>query len=136
MRHFTSTELERMQGTQESAMMDTCQLLRRGEDAADAYGVPVPVWIVLDTLECGFDGGPRRESDQPAGSVEGTQVPLAEAVLRLPLGTVLESVYRIRVLQRFDVLQSSDGQPLYEIIGEARQGPSGLLVNLREVTNE
>ena len=122
---FSTDELEAMQATQESAMMDTCIVLEYSAGAADEYGFPDPAWNGGSSYDCGLDGGERREL------LDETQVIEYDAVLRLPIDAEISQVDRIRITHRFGV--ELDTAVDYEIVSEPRRGPSGLLVELRKV---
>lgn len=128
MRVFTSNELARMRATQESAMMDTCVRLQRSEAAADDYGRPQPVYSEAETLSCGFDPSKSKEV------MDGTQVVLTDAVLRLPIGTEISNLDRIKITHRHG--EALTNAPVYAIVGEPLRGPSGLVLNLRLVADE
>ena len=134
MRAFTSTELERMQGAQEDAMMDKGVILEYTEtDRSDEYGVPVAPYVEGAVTVCGFDGSPRQEVNAPAGGGNVTQVDINEVRLRFPLDTRIDNLDRLRVTHRFGVLQ--DEPATYELLEQPRQGPSGLLVRARKVSD-
>lgn len=127
MRALTETQLSRMQAHANESMWDTCELLQRDANAVNVYGVPEPMYVSAGTSECGFQT-PRHVE------VMGTsQVPMFDAVLRLPIDTVITNVDRVRITHRHGVEQDT---PLtYHIVGEPAKGPSGLLLNLRLVTD-
>jgi hypothetical protein len=117
-----------MRGTQDSAMMDTCQRLPYAAGAADAYGNPgSSSWSAGATLSCGFKPFSRKEE------MDGTQVVIVDAEMRLPIATVLDNRDRLKLTKRHGATISP--QPVYEIIGEAERGPSGLVLRLRLVTD-
>lgn len=127
MNDFTATELSRMQTAQDAAMQDTCVVLEYSGGATDDYGMPLPaIYTAGDTLACGLDTNPRGEA------MSGAQVAMVDARLRLPIGTVLDVRDRIRVTHRFGVAITAE---TYEILGVPRRGPSGLLVDLKRVTD-
>jgi hypothetical protein len=123
---FDFGELDGMRDTQESAMMDTCVLGLRVETATDDYGMPVVGWSWGDPLICGLN---------PIKHVEvmdGTEVVLTDAVLRLPVDTVITHVDRVQVTRRYGETLITPW--VFACIGMPRLGPSGLLLNLRLVT--
>ena len=129
MRTFSSGELARMQATQMAAMMHVCQLLRRMETGRDDYGYPLTNYQVVAVSACGFDAAANKEV------MDGAQVAVTDARLRLPLSLAetLDNLDRITVTHWFDV--EVDEPKTYEIIGEPERGPSGLVLNLRLVTD-
>lgn len=131
MRALTAGELARLQDTQESAMLDRCTLLIYQTGAHDAYGMPTPVYNIGASLACGYDATARKEVSVPSGAAGGTQVAITDAVLRLPVSATVGNKDRVKITHRLGELLSV--QPVYELIGEPRRGPSGLVLNLRSV---
>ena len=127
MRVFTSTELDRMQIAQDAAMMDRCDLLVKFEtDRVDQYGAPVFEWVSGATVACGLY---LRASQEMINA----ETHLYDAMLRLPINTRIGHIDRVRVTHRFGLLQLT---PLeFDLVGDPRPGPSGLVINLRTVTN-
>lgn len=127
MRAFTPGELAGLRKAQEAAMMDRCTILAYHDGTPGAYGKPRQEYIPGANVACGYDATARKEV------MDGAQTAITDARLRLPLGTAISHLDRLRITHRLGVLL--DTQPVYEIIGEPRQGPSGLLLNLRSVTD-
>jgi hypothetical protein len=125
MNAFSTAELTNMQDTQESAMMDTCVLLRYS-DSVDALNHPVPTWTDGLASACGLDmrGGEERTGD-------GRVIVKWEAMLRLPINTTLDLWDRIRITTRFGVLLNET--IVYQIVSPVQQGPSGLRIRLQKV---
>lgn len=130
---FDTDELAWMQAAQEDGMMDTCVVLSYADGATDAYGMPVRTWVESDEMACGYDGRRHTQQGVPAGT-PGAQVELTDGRIRLPIDTVISVLDRIRVTHRFGVELSEAIE--YEVIGEPRRGPSGLLVDVRRVTSD
>jgi len=124
MNPISRDELDRMQTTQEAAMLDTCILMRYSE-TMDSMNHPVPTWTDGPVLPCGLDMTGGREQ-------RGSQRNLVtwDARLRLPINTDLNLKDRVRIILRF-------GQPcvpiVYELDGPPEQGPSGLVAPLKKV---
>ena len=129
MRAFTPGELTGLQATQEGAMQDTCQLLRRSSSTVDDFNRPVEVWTVVAAYVCGYEPLQREEG------MEETEVGQLDARLRLPLAveSELDSDDRLKITKRFGVTLSAP--PTLDIVGLARRGPSGLVLDLRLVTD-
>ena len=109
-------------------MWDTCQVLEYNGLATDDYGQPSPdYYLRWPVVACGYNANARKEV-----MVE-TQVVLTDAVVRLPIATVLDNRDRIKITHRHGV--ALDPKPTYEIIGEQARGPSAIQVNLRLVTD-
>lgn len=125
MQVFSVDELSLMQTYQEAAMQDTCVIEQYGE-TTDEYNNPNPFYTDSDALDCGLEHLNPRE-------VHGTgQVPIIDARLRLPLDTEIDTRDRIRITYRFGVALTTPER--YEIIGQPRRGPSGLVIDLKKHT--
>jgi hypothetical protein len=124
LRHFTATELARMRGTQDDAMQDTCRI---GAYTAvdDAYNLPSVTYVYGDEVICGLDL--LRPNEQHASG----EVPVIDAVLRLPIGTEIDERDRIRIEQRYN--EALDVAQVFEIEGPVDRGPSGIRLDLRLV---
>lgn len=129
MRAFSSEELSRMQSTQEDAMQDTCVLLTRSEASTDEYNLPVVEWTESDPISCGlgFESPDREEG------MDLAEVAMAEPKLRLPIDTDITNVDRVRMTYRFGV--ALDTALTFELVGNPTRGPSGLVVQLKAVTD-
>lgn len=128
MRAPTLVQLSRMQAHAEESMWDTCQVIEYNGYATDDYGQPSPAYYLRwPVIACGYDANARKEV------MLETQVVLTDAVVRLPIDTVLDNRDRIKVTHRHGV--AITGPPTYEIIGEQTRGPSAIRVNLRLVTD-
>ena len=126
MRPPTTAQLSRMQSHAEESMWDTC-IIKRYAAVPDPYGHDSPMWFDEDAISCGFDASARREV------MGATQVVLTDAVVRLPIDTVIDRRDRVQVTHRHGVALTD--APTYEIIGEPAQGPSALVLGLRLVTD-
>lgn len=128
MRAPTEAQLARMQDAAEAAMWDTCVILEYDGDAVDNYGQPAPEYTPrVPSVACGFNANLHREV------MQGSQVVLTDAVLRLPIDTEMDNRDRVQISHRHGV--ELDDPPQYELIGEPARGPSALVLNLRLVTD-
>jgi len=128
MDHFSTDELTDMQAAQIAAMMDCCDILRFANAGADGYGKPGRTWVkAYEDVACGFGYPAPRESMGLA------QAEHLEAKLRLALGTDITNLDRVTITERFGVIEADP--VTYEIGGPIEQGPSGIIVWLRRVTN-
>lgn len=125
---FSVSELADMQDTQESAMMDLCDISRLTNAGTDGYGKPKRVWFTVHhEVACGFGYPTPREA---MGLAQAQQL---DAKLRLALGTDIVNLDRVKILERFGVAETD---PItYEVGGPIEQGPSGIVIWLRKVTN-
>lgn len=126
MRAFTSAELAAMQATQGSAMQDTCIHLAFTEGGVDSYGMPAVSYEEAETLSCGFQPSTKAEA------MKGTEVVLADALLRLPVDTEVDARDRFQITERFGVSIEAE---TYQVLGIPERGPSGLVVKLERVTD-
>jgi hypothetical protein len=128
-RPFSTNELASMQATQEGAMLDTGRLLRRASTGTDEYGYDRTDYDIVLTSCCGLKTLTSKEV------MDGTQVVAVDAQLRLPLALdgELSGLDRWQITHRFGVELAT---PLtFEFIGGPMRGPSGLVLNLRSVTD-
>lgn len=123
---FSPGELGDMRDTQEGAMMDTALLGERVVLSTDDYGMPVVGWSWSAPIVCGLD--PTKHVEV----MDGTEVIMTDAVLRLPVDALITHVDRVRVTHRYGEMLLTPWT--FAVIGMARLGPSGLLLNLRMVT--
>ena len=131
MRAFTTGELDRLQDTQEGAMQDVCQILVYSS-TADDYNNPVPAHAVgVDQADQEVACGVQHVA--PTEEMASGEVPVISVVIRLALDTTLDERDRIKVTHRFGVLL--DTAQVFEIEGPVKRGPSGLVVNGRQVTD-
>jgi len=126
MEAFSATELSRMRTTQDAAMQDVCEVLEYSS-TTDTYGNPKPYYTAIATVACGFQHVTPREV------LDTGEMAMIEAKLRLPIGTVIGTHDRIRMITRFgETLATAE---VYEIIGPKLRGPSGVVLSLRVATS-
>ena len=123
---FSSLDLSAMQSAQDAHMMDTCTLDRYTDGGADDYGTPTPTWVAGSPISCGFHVF---KTDEVLGQ---TMVPTADAQARLPIGSTLDPKDRITITHRHGV---DVADVTYVLVGEAVRGPSGLVVDLKRVSD-
>ena len=109
-------------------MMDSCIVYTYGEGAVNALGIPEHTYTAGDEIPCGYKPTSTREANQDG------QVVTANDELRVAIDTAISSTSRVRITKRHGVTLTD--QELHEVIGEPSRGPSGLVVLLREVTEE
>jgi hypothetical protein len=125
---FSADELTRMRATQEAAMQDTCVLLARLEGEQDERGYPATEWSESAPVACGLDPRPKGEL------LGGAEVRLVDARLRLAIDTDVTHLDRVRITHRFG--EELAMPELFAVLGEARRGPRGLMLDLRSVSFE
>ena len=125
--HFTAAELVALEADQLAHMMDICTIgVYRA--VPDGYGIPTPTYTAGNSINCGLNEQVRQEV-QSRG-----EVVMVDAVLRLPVGTVIDSRDRITITHRLG--SELAFKPIYNIVGAPRLGASGLLLNLALVTED
>ena len=123
---LSADDLVTMRATQEAHMMDACHLLGYAAGALDDYGKPVVTYgNDLAEIPCGYSSKSREV-------MVNAQVVLTDAVVRLPIDTVIDARDRIQVIRRHG---GAITPQTFEIIGEPQRGPSGLVLDLRLVTD-
>lgn len=127
MKNFTNDQLASMQAKQKEMMQDTCRIQTYADGVTNEYGKPTPKWTEREIdIPCGVSFSNRQWESQ------GTEESLIERVIRLPMDTIISQKDRVRVTHRFGVALTSP--EVYEVLGEAIRGASGLRVNVRRVT--
>lgn len=124
---FSTDELAGLQAAQEAHHMDTCTIDVYTDAGADAFGNPNPSWVAGSALACGF------QPSVPDEELDASHVPVFDAKLRLPIGTTVNPQNRITITKRHGVTLSPSRT--FEIVGEPKRGPSGLVVELKAVTD-
>jgi len=141
MNQFTPAELAELQKTQNEAMQDRARVLHYMPGDVDAYGMPgAATWVDIGETKCGVEySKPNFEAVLSQGAA-ATQVATSKLVIRLPLPTPntpkVGKLDRIKPISRFGVPLSSEEQKIFEVKGEWRRGPSGLLVEIERVTDQ
>ena len=129
---LTQGDIARMQDTQRSHMMDCCTILKFTPGAVNPRGYAYPSYIVVrERVSCGLQHS-RVNSEAMLKAAEGTQVPMFDGTLRMPIDTQISALDRVKITHRFGV-SVSDGE-LLEVVGTPRRGPSGLLASVKRVT--
>lgn len=121
---LTAQQMARMRATQQAHMMDKGHVMRFVSGERDAHGVKRPHWIKQPVTVCGFQFA--NQTDEVLGR---SDVPTIDAELRLPFDTEICKWDRWRLTHRLGVVQNAVTE--YEIIGEPRQGPSGIVCDLQ-----
>lgn len=132
---FSPGELAMMQATQTAHMQDEGVVYTYAPTTVDAYNLPVAVYTANCCTACGFK--PATNEVQRSG-----EVALVNAQLRLPISTVigehdlflLTKRYGVALTDTSKVNGSSVTGQLFAVFGPAERGPSGLVVELKQVT--
>jgi hypothetical protein len=123
---FSAGELAAMQATQEAHMMDTCVIQVFTAGARNAAGIKAVSYVDGSAIACGF------HIKTVADQLEATKVKTTKPELRLPLATVVTGKDRIKLTHRYGVAITAE---IYQIVGEPKRGPSGLVLELERVTD-
>lgn len=107
--------------------MDTCVIMSHSAGAANNYGKPADIYVDGAPTACGYKPRSTREAQQ------GNETVIIDAELRLPIGTAVKAADRVRLTKRYGEALATP--LLFSVIGQPAQGPSGLVVNLRRVTD-
>ena len=122
--HFTTTQLTRMQSLYTSSLQDVCRIGSYYE-TEDSYGLPTASYYYGERQYCGI------ELVSPKEEQNSGEVPVIDAVLRLPIDTDIDEHDRIRLIERYNATMDDD--IVFEIEGPIRRGPSGIRLALRKV---
>ena len=123
-----ATDLTNMRAVQEGHMHDTC-ILRQYTIGNDAYGLNNPYYVALGSYSCGFHAVNPRE--QQAASF----VPGIDARLRLSESLIdtIDPKDRIELTHRYG--EALTTTLTFEIVGPIKHGPSGLVLDLKLVSD-
>ena len=120
---LSTTELACITAGAEDSMRDECTIGTRSisgtgpsRPASYAYG---------SAIACGFDASKSKEV------ADGSQATLTDAVIRIPLTTVVTGVDRVQVTKRD--LTALASPEFYAILGEPRRGISALVLNCKRI---
>lgn len=123
---FTPKDLQAMKETQEAHMMDTCKIETRVQ-TVDSFGQMVESFPTdSEEVRCGLDMQPGTERHNVDGSVISY-----DATIRLPMGTAVTSMDKVKITKRFGV--RLDVPLVYEVMSPIQQGPSGTRYALRKL---
>lgn len=109
----------------ESTFFDACEI---GTVAAHTWGsadTTAGTVTFGDAMACGFNPANRGETK------DGSQAPDLDATLRLPIGTVVDNVSRVRITERNGEAITAE---LYSVEGLPQRGPTALVLGLKRIT--
>lgn len=133
---FSTAELTAMQSTQVIHMQDEGVVYAYSSTVQDGYGNPIPTYTASSCATvCGFK--PTSHEVQRSGEV-GT----FDGKLRLPIDTIIDTHDLFLLTKRYGVALTDTGVisgttvtgQLFEVFGPVERGPSGLVANLKSVT--
>lgn len=123
---FTTSELAGLQAAQVAHMPHTAEILDRVE-SQDNYGQPLITWSSLGSYAIGLSMTPGREVQVGAETV------IVDAKARLPMAArpMITQGNRVKITHLHGV---EEGSPtVWDVVGLAAVGPSGLTLNLKRV---
>jgi hypothetical protein len=123
---FSTAELAEMRTAQQAHMMDTAVVQTFSASTADSWGIPADSYSDGSAVYCGFNN---KAGIETQGEGEVVQY---DATVRLPIGTAVTESDRIKITKRHGTTLST---PLIFEIVRLRRGPSGLLLELEQVTD-
>lgn len=127
---LTTAELTQMQAVQDASMIDTCVIVTV-TTTTGAYGGQQTATQESAATRCGLSfssgaGGPT------ARQINAQRGPLGavDAVLRLPLATVIDATSQVRITHRNGVAVTAQ---TYQVEGPVMPGRTCLIVGLKRV---
>lgn len=123
MNTVSTAELSRLRAQAQETMLDSCKLGTATQDTGGPYATET--YSYSSEIACGFNAKGRRETQ------DGAQTIITDAELRLPHGTNVINLKRVKITKRLGTALSPEEE--YAVIGSPRAGVSGLLVNLQRV---
>lgn len=122
---FSADELVDQQHHQEAHMMDTCTIDYYTLGVPNAFGLSAEVYVPAAPIPCGWWELSSSEL------LDVSDVPQMNYKIRLPVMTIVTSHDRVTIQTRHGVAIT----PFQcEIVGPLHRGPSGLVAELRRVT--
>jgi len=125
MNQLSTTELSRMRDDAETSMFDRCVIGRWMPGERDEFNQPKKNWADEDEYTiCGFKIVRNKEA------MDGTEVVMVDAELRLSFDVEIDRRDRIRLSHRLGEFLHADRQPTYRIVGEPVHGHNAKTVSL------
>ena len=123
-----ANDLAAMRGVYGDSLHDTCTIGTHSQTTAN--GRTRDVWTDGAATTCGYKPEPGSERTEQWGT--SMVVLRYDATLRLPLGTTITYEDRVTITHRYGTALGT--AITLEVVGRPRQGPLGLVVDLREVS--
>jgi len=120
-----TVELAAMRSDVEETLLDTCQIGTEAEASGLEPGADSWTYDDESPVSCGFNASASKEV------FDGSQATITDAVFRLPIGTAVTSVNRLKLTHRQGV--ALDTAEEYALIGAPRRGLTALTVYGRRV---
>lgn len=116
----------RLRQINDRGLMDRCVILEHAAGSTNGYGLANVTYTAGSGVNCLFRPEKRGEG------MDQSDVPLADARMRLEMGTEIRAVDRVRLTHLHgDALAQPED---YEIIGEPRRTYTGIVLRLKLVT--
>lgn len=129
---FDATDLLNMRGAQTDHMMDVCVVLSYAAGTLNEFNeADAPTYTETSVVACGLDMAPNTGRNR-GGENNLTEMTVIQydAVLRMPISTLVKETDRIKILSRF----GEQIDPLtYEIVSPIQRGPSGIRLMLKKI---
>lgn len=110
-----------------NTMLDRCQVLAHNPDGRDAHNQPQYTYVTGEETPCGVKTAVNREVE------EAGKVVLVDYVIRLPHGTAVSHLDRIRLATLFG---APDFAPVdCAIVGQVQYGATAVIANLKTIVN-
>lgn len=129
MRPISTAETARMRAASNGSMRDTCKLGVLTETADGAYTNASVSWGA--TIACGLQAV-TSATGSGGSEANDSQTPTNQAVLRLPVGTVVDQTSRVRVYSKAGFALPTPQE--YAVIGAPQYGSAHIVLNLRAIT--
>lgn len=127
---FTAADLANMRLAHTDRLQDSCYL-QALTATPDGYGDPVRSWANTGSeIPCGLEMRATLSSNSELRETDKTVVS-TEAILRLPVGTVVTETQRVNVTKRHG---ESITAIVFNIISPIQRGPSGIILFLQKVS--
>ncbi len=127
MKPLPDSWLSRQRLNATDTMLDRCQVLSHNPDGRDAHNRPQYTYTPGQETPCGVKPAVNREVEA-AGKVV-----LVDYVIRLPHGTAVSRLDRIRLTKLFG---APDFPPVEcEIVGEVQYGATAVVINLKTIVD-
>jgi len=115
-----TAEITALRTTAAETMLDTCQLGTVMVSTSGAYATETVSWATA--IACGFRAAGAREA-------LGSQAPLNDAVVRVPITTIVTSVSRIKLITKLGY--TLPAPEVYSVQGGPLYGPTCITLRLQ-----
>lgn len=128
MNDFPTAILDRQRVQAADTMRDRCQVLAHAQTGTDGHNRPVYGYTAGAEIACGVQVVSNRQAVDAEGNVA-----LVDYKLRLPHGTAVARLDRIRITQRHGVASWTAAD--CEILGQVELGETAVLLKVKVLTH-